>query len=204
MSYSKEERILDCVFELSIWNNNEKLIKFSANEDGTHEIETGNFSIEISLIQAEHIRDYFLHWCSEASKKEILKRLKGTKKMSEQKWMPKYPWRDSDITITRKMFEDWYDRKIKPLFENAIEVFQYQPGHIFCDWSPMIDEEFGGVKKYSQSGLVINIKPIEKNDETAESLLREMTSAGVTANEPNKLIPNSLIERAKVFLEKNK
>lgn len=61
------------------------------------------------------------------------------------------------------------------LDERGVRVYKYK-GSKHADWSPEIDEAFGGVKKYDAQGLVVDIQPIKK--ETAEDLLREIVTDG--------------------------
>lgn len=70
---------------------------------------------------------------------------------------------------------------IHKLLAEARQVFQYKPGGMSGDWSHVIDEEFGGAKKYANQALVLGTRPIkqESRGEKMEKLLREATD-GVT------------------------
>lgn len=78
-------------------------------------------------------------------------------------------WSDG---LTKSDFNEWYDREIKPLFENAVEVTGALDGN-------NITQPFGQVRGSHDihNALLIKIEPIKK--ETAEDLLREYVNLGL-------------------------
>lgn len=77
-------------------------------------------------------------------------------------------------SMTKKAFDSWYDKEIRPLFENAEKVVGYIPagapklGDAYCFGS------FGGSSETHQA-LLIKIEPIK--EESAEDLLRQLLDA---------------------------
>lgn len=147
----------------------------------------------------------------------------------KSKWKPPKPnfhdynTRTDTYSITKSDFNEWYDKEVKPLFENAVEMWGYSPfpykdhpsGNYMepMNWrSPEIakkrvddgDEMFLGNHK----ALLIKIEPIKQ--ETAESLLREIANfhdqSGIieykSASPP--IVSASLVSRIKRFLDKKK
>lgn len=76
---------------------------------------------------------------------------------------------------SRDAFDRYLADDIHKLLGEAREVFQYKPGGMSGDWSHVIDEEFGGARKYANQALVIGIRPIkqESREQKMEALLSE-------------------------------
>lgn len=77
-------------------------------------------------------------------------------------------------SLSEDSFNKWYDKEIKPLFENAVKV----TGFINHDrYRDRYRYHFAGEWHYNDEpthkAILINIKPIEKED-TAENILREL------------------------------
>lgn len=96
-----------------------------------------------------------------------------------------------------------YCEDLERVLEQGVRLYRYKSGNDDprrADWSPQIDEDFGGVKKYSHQGLLIGIKPLKS--ETAEDLLREFVKIR-TDNIPTVVRLDVLLERALALLEKS-
>lgn len=99
--------------------------------------------------------------------------------------------------LSEKKFNDWYDREIKPLFEDAETVY------------PLYQNQWTTIREtlHTQKALLIKIEPIK--EETAEDILRDLIEqigqAGIVEykglHPPAFTQPNAL-KKAKAFLEK--
>lgn len=93
--------------------------------------------------------------------------------------------------ICQRSFDAWYDTHIRPLFENAVEIYLSTNGLVDgVDWSTDYSD------KYTHKALIINIEPIK--EETAEDLLRELVNAIAKRDSTDAYC------EAKAFLERNK
>lgn len=94
--------------------------------------------------------------------------------------------------ISKDVFDAWYDKEIVSLFENAVTVYSHKETTL---WNQDCRSCIDTIK-----GIVINIQSIKQ--ETAEDILRDLgnwADGPVTADAKTM---NSIIYRAKVFLEK--
>lgn len=62
--------------------------------------------------------------------------------------------------LAQAKHDKWWDE----LMASAFVVYKYK-GSEHADWSRTIDEEFGGINKYTHQGLLIDVKKIEKKCE---------------------------------------
>lgn len=113
-----------------------------------------------------------------------------------------------DMALQQQNLNEWYDKEIAPLFENAVEVYGEfdATNEVWSDFSglrPLKANE--GVATHK--ALLVNIEPLKK-EETAEDVLREMVDAFKTTT----IIPyqgevpkfNKALDRARKYLEKKK
>lgn len=104
------------------------------------------------------------------------------------------------LSYHRIQFEEWYDKEIKPLFENAIDVVKDSYSRTGDSWYERGKEALVSGTTYDHRYLLIKIEPIR--EETAESILRAFI------NETRHIVSNPIIislhQRAKQFLEKTK
>jgi hypothetical protein len=120
-----------------------------------------------------------------------------------------YHREEQDIEILIKdTFDKWYDKEIRPLFENAITFYGYRDlnsdGHlIFHECGISRDPEF--------TALVMKIESIK--EETAEDLLEESIDLfnkgqagiyGIKANLDFDQASKNLQSKIKVYLERKK
>lgn len=61
---------------------------------------------------------------------------------------------------------DLANSKLTFWLESAPTLYQYRPGSAISDWSPYIDEEYGGRKRYIRQGRVVCVEELkeEKNE----------------------------------------
>lgn len=117
------------------------------------------------------------------------------------KWMPPkpehYPW----MGFTVSEFDVWYDKEIKPLFENAIEMVRetHKSSCTGENWYAR-DKVALGRGAYDHKALLIKIEPIK--EDTAESLLKEIVEFNFKKQSIHVL--ESIHEMVKQFLEKKK
>lgn len=90
-------------------------------------------------------------------------------------------------------FHTWFDREIKSLFENAVEVYS-QDG---SDWIENVPTNWA-----THKALLINIQPIK--EDTAEDLLREIVNTQQVGTEIDWATWRNVIDKARKYLEKKK
>lgn len=108
------------------------------------------------------------------------------------------------LAINIVEFDQWYDKEIRPLFENAVEVYR---SRFSGGWSQNPERIKEGD---THKALIINIQPIK--EETAEDLLREFVAQReiierityVPEDRDQRGCTLELMSKAKAFLEKKK
>lgn len=135
------------------------------------------------------------------------------------KWMPSRPtcWKlfDAHPWLHKEEFDAWFDREIRSMFENAVEVYGTIGGkpfyrHQFGDLHSMYPEgtfcHTECLNDSTHKALLIKIEPTK--EESAEDVLRDIVNAadstGIIEYRGITPPPSLPLQKARAFLARKK
>lgn len=129
------------------------------------------------------------------------------------KWMPPQPigWglKTHHLWLHKEEFDVWFDKEIRPLFENAVEVYGTIGGkpfyrHQFGDLHSMYPEgtfcHTECLNDSTHKALLIKIEPIKK-EESAEDLIAQLCAPLERLSYQDH---SDLLSRVRAFLARKK